>query len=58
MQGLGENSDVLETQTLLQSHSRGVEVTHGPVEVTSGIPEVRGKTGSNPKNSDNGQTIR
>ena len=34
---------MLETQTLLQSGSRGIEVCHGPGEVTSGKPEVPGK---------------
>ena len=43
MQRLGENWDVLETHTLLQSHSRGIEVCHGSGEVTSGKPEVPGK---------------
>ena len=45
---------MLETQSRLQSGSRVIEVCHGPREVTSGKPEVSCKTGSNPKNSDNG----
>ena len=34
---------MLETQTLLQSYSKGIELCHGPFEVTSGEPEVPGK---------------
>ena len=34
---------MLETQTFLQSGSRGIEVCHGPGEVTSGEPEVPGE---------------